>query len=61
MSETLTIIPGQMRLGDLEKVYRSSCRLTLADGVMGTVAKAAGVVARAAAGNAAVYLSLIHI
>ena len=55
MSETLTIIPGQMRLGDLEKVYRSGCRLTLADGVMGAVAKAAGVVARAAAGNAAVY------
>ena len=55
MSETLMITPGQLRLGDLEKVYRSSCRLTLADGVMSVVAKAAGVVARAADGNAAVY------
>lgn len=55
MSETLMITPGQMSLGDLEKVYRSSCRLTLADGVMSTVAKAASVVARAAEGNAAVY------
>ena len=55
MSETLIITPGQMRLQDLEQVYRTACRLTLSDGVMSTVAKAAGVVARAAAGDAAVY------
>ena len=55
MSETLMITPGQMRLGDLEKVYRANCRLMLADGVMGAVAKAASVVARAAEGDAAVY------
>ena len=55
MSDTLIITPGAMSLGDLERIYRSTCRVTLSDGVMGVVAKAAGVVARAAAGDAAVY------
>jgi histidine ammonia-lyase len=55
MSDTISLVPGRMSLGDLERVYRTGDVLSLDEAALAASVRAQKTVAAAAAGNAAVY------
>jgi histidine ammonia-lyase len=55
LPETLTLIPGATPLATLRRILRDGCAVRLDDSARPGIAKAAGVIAAAAAGTAPVY------
>jgi histidine ammonia-lyase len=51
----MIVTPGQVALGDLERIYRAQLAVKLAPGTQGAVEASAAIVAKVAAGDAAVY------